>query len=132
MTQQKLTIGKLASAACVNIESVRYYQRVGLIAEPVKPVTGYRVYPDDAIDRILFIKRAQLLGFSLAEIAELLELGSAHCTDIRHKAELKRDDIEIKIKKLTILRDTLDELISCCRHDHDPGHCAIVETLSGK
>ena len=130
--QDKLTIGKLARAAGVNIESVRYYQRVGLIKEPEKPATGYRLYPDETVDRILFIKRAQLLGFSLNEIAELLELGSGHCVDIREKAELKRDDINIKIKELSTLRDTLDELISCCKHDHDPGRCAIVETLSGK
>jgi len=130
--KEKLTIGKLARAAGVNIESVRYYQRVGLIDEPVKPASGYRLYPEDAIDRILFIKRAQLLGFSLKEITELLELGSAHCVDIRHKAELKRNDINNKINELSTLRDTLDELISCCKHDHDPGHCAIVETLSGK
>lgn len=130
--QEKLTIGKLARAAGVNIESVRYYQRVGLIKEPEKPATGYRLYPDETVDRILFIKRAQLLGFSLKEIAELLELGSGHCVDIRQKAELKRYDINIKIKELSTLRDTLDELISCCKHDHDPGRCAIVETLSGK
>ncbi len=66
--QEELTIGKLARAAGVNIESVRYYQRVGLITEPVKPATGYRLYPADTVDRILFIKRAQLLGFSLKEI----------------------------------------------------------------
>jgi len=127
-TQQSLTIGKLARAAGVNIESVRYYQRVGLITVPDKPASGYRLYPDEAIDRILFIKRAQLLGFSLKEISELLELGSTHCVDIRQKAELKRDDINLKIKELSTLRDTLDER----KHDHDPGHCAIVETLSGK
>ena len=130
--KQKLTIGKLARAAGVNIESVRYYQRVGLIEEPVKPASGYRLYPDETVDRILFIKRAQLLGFSLKEISELLELGSTHCVDIRQKAELKRDDINIKINELSVLRDILDELITCCKHDHDSGHCAIVETLSGK
>ncbi len=65
MTSNHLTIGRLANAAEVNIETIRYYQRVGLLSEPCKPLAGFRIYPDETIKRILFIKRAQKLGFSL-------------------------------------------------------------------
>lgn len=78
----------------MNIETVRYYQRVALIQEPPKPAEGYRHYPVDTVDRIKFIKRAQQLGFSLKEITELLELGNGHCVDVRACAENKRARIE--------------------------------------
>ncbi len=73
-----LTIGFLAGAAEVNVETVRYYQRFGIIDEPLKPFDGYRVYPPETVGRIRFIKRAKQLGFSLKEISELLELGDGH------------------------------------------------------
>jgi MerR family mercuric resistance operon transcriptional regulator len=72
MSSEALTIGRLAKSANVNVETVRYYQRVGLIKEPPKPPAGYRVYTGDTINRIRFIKRAQQLGFTLHEITELL------------------------------------------------------------
>jgi len=127
-----LTIGHLARTAGVNIETVRYYQRVGLIQEPHKPATGYRVYPAETIDRIKFIKRAQPLGFSLQEIAELLDLGDGHCADVRHHAEEKRAQINQQIKDLRRLRKTLDRLITSCESGNDSAHCPIVETLAGK
>jgi len=127
-----LTIGYLARAADVNIETVRYYQRVGLIQEPKKPVTGYRVYPLEIVDRIKFIKRAKDLGFSLKEIIELLELGDGHCADVRHHAEDKLKHIDMQIKDLKKLRKTLDTLIKTCQTDTGNAHCPIVETLTGK
>ncbi len=134
MTAHKkmLTIGYLARAAGVNIETVRYYQRVGLIQEPPKPAEGYRHYPADAVDRIRFIKRAQQLGFSLKEIAELLELGTGHCLDVRARAEKKRARIEQQISDLKKLQKTLDNLITACQTDNDSAHCPIIETLSGQ
>ncbi len=126
-----LTIGKIARAAGVNVETVRYYQRIGIIAEPPKPVEGYRVYPADTVDRICFIKRAQQLGFSLQEIAELLELGDGHCHDVQLRAEEKRDLIDQQINDLKNLRNTLDKLIRACQSDNDTAHCPIVETLTG-
>ena len=80
-SNKPFTIGILAKAAEVNIETVRYYQRVGLIKEPAKPLQGYRTYPSVTLNRIKFIKRAQQLGFSLTEIAELLELGETLAAD---------------------------------------------------
>ncbi|NOX10011.1 MAG: Hg(II)-responsive transcriptional regulator [Gammaproteobacteria bacterium] len=127
-----LTIGRIADAAGVNVETVRYYQRVALINEPAKPVTGYRYYSLDTVDRIRFIKRAQQLGFSLKEIAELLELGAGCCADVRARAEEKRTHIDQQIQGLKSLRQTLDTLIKTCQDDDYSSHCPIIETLSGK
>ena len=132
MSRDKLTIGHLARAAGVNVETVRYYQRVALIEEPPKPLEGYRHYPPDTVDRLTFIKRAQQLGFRLKEIAELLELGDGHCTDVRARAEEKRTHIDQQIKDLINLRETLDSLITACQSGNSPVHCPIVQTLSGK
>ena len=126
-----LTIGHLARAAGVNVETVRYYQRVGLVKEPNKPRSGYRIYPPESVDRIKFIKRAQPLGFSLQEIAELLVLGDGHCEDVRLRAETKRAQIIKQIKDLTALEKTLDQLITACQSEYDTAHCPIVETLTG-
>ena len=129
MAAESLTIGRLARAADVNIETIRYYQRVNLITEPVKPQTGYRQYDTEIINRIHFIKRAQKLGFSLKEIADLLAMGDGHCADIRKRAEEKRDVINTQIEDLISLRKTLDNLILSCETTGDT-HCPIVETLS--
>lgn len=130
MSEEELTIGFLAKAAEVNIETIRYYQRIDLITEPVKPASGYRTYPLKTLKRIKFIKRAQQLGFSLSEIAELLQLGDGNCADVRQRAEEKRAHIEQQINDLHNLRNTLSELISSCQSGSDTSHCAIVETLS--
>jgi MerR family mercuric resistance operon transcriptional regulator len=126
----QLTIGRLAQAASVNVETIRYYQRVGLVKEPAKPAQGYRQYQTDTIDQIKFIKRAQQLGFSLKEIAELLVLGKGHCKDVRKRAESKRDRINSQIKDLEALRNTLNTLIKACRSGKGKQECPIVETLS--
>jgi MerR family mercuric resistance operon transcriptional regulator len=126
----QLTIGRLAQAASVNVETIRYYQRVGLVREPGKPAQGFRRYPEDTIDQIKFIKRAQQLGFSLKEISELLILGKGHCKDVRKRAEAKRDRIESQIKDLEALRSTLTTLIKACHSGKGKHACPIVETLS--
>jgi len=134
MSTKPLTIGFLAKAAEVNIETIRYYQRIGLITEPNKPVKGFRTYPTDTLKRIKFIKRAQQLGFSLKEIAELLLLGDGsredQCADVRQRAELKREHIDQQINDLQNLRKTLTKLINSCKNETGTRHCAIVETLS--
>lgn len=129
---QGLTIGKLADRAGVNVETVRYYQRVGLIDEPPKPLQGFRYYPVETVDRIRFIKRAQQLGFSLKEIGELLELGSGQCQDVRVRAERKRDQIIRQLEDLEALKATLDELIDACKSGRDGTCCPIVEALTDK
>ena len=134
MSTKNLTIGFLAKAADVNIETIRYYQRINLIEEPEKPAQGYRIYPAATLTRIKFIKRAQQLGFSLAEITELLDLGEGSCSDVRERAEKKRQQIDKQINDLNNLRRTLTELINTCQSGSESGssrkHCAIVETLT--
>jgi len=131
---KSLTIGRLAMAAEINLETIRYYQRIGLLKEPVKPPQGYRIYPSEYISRIRFIKRAQQLGFKLQEIAELLQIGDgqsgSQCDDVRIRAEQKRQQINQQIMDLENLRDTLDTLIDNCRRDDNSGHCPIIETLT--
>lgn len=130
MNQKPLTIGFLAKAADVNIETIRYYQRIALINEPDKPVNGYRTYPTETLTRIKFIKRAQQLGFSLLEIEELLKLGEGHCADVKQLAEEKRKQVDGQIKDLQKLRKTLSQLITRCKSGDDNSQCAIVETLT--
>jgi len=127
--QSELTIGKLAKHIDVNVETIRYYQRIGLIDEPASPLNGFRKYPVKTAENIIFIKRAQRLGFSLKEIAELLKIGDGHCDDVRTRAEQKRNKISEQIRDLESLRDTLDNLICECKSGKDGTHCAIVETL---
>jgi len=125
-----LTIGRLARRAGVNVETVRYYQRIGLVREPVKPLEGFRTYAPETIDRITFIKRAQGLGFSLDEVRELLEIGDGHCADVRARAEEKRERVVTRIDELEALKRTLDALIDACLAGRDDAHCPIVETLA--
>jgi MerR family mercuric resistance operon transcriptional regulator len=127
-----LTIGRLARQADVNIETIRYYQRVGLISQPAKPENGYRIYPTTTIHRIRFIKRAQKLGFKLLEIADLLELSSENCEDVRNKAEQKRIQIKRQIDDLVTLKDSLDDLIEACKSGKKNACCPIVEALTAE
>lgn len=130
--KDELTIGGLAKAAGVNVETIRYYERIGLIEKPSKPSHGFRKYPPQTIQNIQFIKRAQELSFSLQEISELFLLGAGHCEDMRQQAEKKRARIESQIKDLTALRNGLDELITACKQRQNHRSCPIVETLLGQ
>jgi len=127
--QPMLTIGHLAKRVGVNVETIRYYQRIGLIEEPSKPLSGFRKYSFKVAEDITFIKRAQKLGFSLREIADLLNIGGGHCDDVRKRAEQKRNKIDEQIKNLKSLRDTLEQLICECNSRNNGSHCPIVETL---
>jgi len=131
MTPTELTIGRLARTAGVNIETIRYYQRRGLLALPRKPLQGYRRYGADELARLRFIKRAQQLGFTLREIKELLTIDQGSCAATRRRAEQKRADINARLHDLQNLRTTLDRLIRACRRGGQPT-CPIVETLSGE
>lgn len=126
----KLTIGKVAQQANVTIETIRYYQRKGLLNEPAKPDTGYRQYPIEVIARIRFIKRAQQSGFTLKEISDLLSLDSDHCEDVRKMAEQKRQQIDDQIKDLTALSQVLDSLVKGCQTDPSTVHCSLINALS--
>lgn len=128
-SKSEMTIGRLAEVAGVNVETIRYYQRIGLISEPKKPQQGFRKYPHKTLEQIRFIKRAQQLGFSLQEISDLLELGDGHCSNVRKRAEEKRDKIERQIQDLQALQGTLTQLINACHSGKGKQKCPIVETL---
>ena len=130
MALKGITIGTLARKAGVNIETIRYYQRRGLLLEPVQPVEGYRLYPLDAIQRILFIKRAQRLGFSLEEISNLLNLGEGSCSDIKGVAMQKLSLIEDRLTDLGRMRETLLDLVQRCDAGHSEAGCPLVASLA--
>ncbi|PCI54454.1 MAG: Hg(II)-responsive transcriptional regulator [Alphaproteobacteria bacterium] len=123
------TISNVAKLLNLNVETIRYYERRGLIDQPRKPLQGYREYPGRTIQRIQFIKRAKELGFTLDEIENLLGLGDTHCEDIQGIAEIKLNTIQSKITDLESLKTVLDNLIIQCRTNPDRTHCPIVESL---
>lgn len=123
------SIGQLAKAAGVNVETIRYYERQGLITQPPKPAQGYRTYPKATLARILFIKRAQELGFTLEEIANLLVLGESHCSEVQELAEGKLVSVRAKINDLRRLERVLEDLIAQCRSNPYSTACPIVESL---
>jgi len=129
---ETLTIGQVAKQAGVNIETVRYYERQGLIPDPPRRASGYRQYSADFVKRIQFIKRAQTLGFALKEISELLELRiepDTACDEVRSRAEQKVTAIEQKIQTLERMKRVLDELIVACNHRELTNECPILTTL---
>jgi len=130
MPQSNITIGKLANLSDVSVETIRYYQKIDLFEEPEKPLNGYRLYTSDHIRQLKFIKKAQRLGFSLQEVAELLDIDSGKCSDVQAKALLKRDQISQQITELKTLETTLNELINACAHSSETHHCPIIESLS--
>ena len=129
---EHLTIGELAREAHVNRETVRYYERRRLIQPPARSMAGYRVFSDDALRRLRFIRHAKLLGFSLKEIKELLAL-RVHsidtCDRVRQRTMIKIADIERKIAALQDMRRTLGELVSACSRRRKTDECPILNSL---
>jgi MerR family mercuric resistance operon transcriptional regulator len=129
--EAELTIGRLADEAGVNVETIRYYQRRGLLIEPEKPQSGHRRYPWSATKRVRFIKRAQVLGFTLEEIAGLLELDEfVDCAATRELAEHKLKLIERKLADLTAMRKVLAKLTRECGAQGGPAACPIIHALA--
>lgn len=127
----RLTIGRLAMMAGVNVETIRYYHRRGLLDEPCKPLGGHRHYDPSAAKRVGFIKRAQQLGFTLEEVKNLLLLEDGQsCRDTRLLAEHKLAMIEVRIADLTRMRRMLKGLIAECVEGKRPRSCPIIATLS--
>jgi MerR family transcriptional regulator, mercuric resistance operon regulatory protein len=130
---QELTIGKIARAAGVNVETVRYYQRSGLVPEPPRPAGGVRRYSHQTIARLRFIKRAQELGFTLAEIRRLLALVEPQsCGKARALAADKLALVRSRIADLERMRSALDALIERCDVARGRVACPIIETLAGR
>ena len=130
-----MTIGKAARLSGVGVETVRFYERRGLIDQPPTPANGgFRVYPEPTVERIRFIRQAQELGFSLAEIAGLLALRadpSADCAEVRDHARAKLDEVDRKIAGLEHLRQALAQIIAACPGQGALGACTIMEALAG-
>ena len=128
----KLSIGELARQANVNIETIRYYERRGLISEPPRNKSGHRQYTAETARRTDFIKRCQTLGFSLKEIEEILELKitpESTCADMKSRVTEKLIDVDKKIKELGKIRDALSRLQKKCSGKGPIGNCPILEEL---
>ncbi len=129
---ESITIGILAKKSNVKKETVRYYERRGLIPEPMRTESGYRQYSQDTVSRIKFIKRAQVLGFSLREIEELLSLRvdkNTTCGDFKNIAEIKISEIEVKIRSLNEIKRGLTKLVALCSGEGPTSECPIVDAL---
>lgn len=128
-----MRISELAERAGVNVQTVRYYERRGLLDDPRGRGTGYRAYGDATLDRLRFIRRAQELGFTLAEIEELLALrlerGST-AADVKARAAAKIAEIDEKLRDLERIREALTHLAGQCRGGRGPvGDCPLLEAL---
>jgi MerR family transcriptional regulator, mercuric resistance operon regulatory protein len=126
----KLTIGTLAKSGGVNVETIRYYQRRGLLREPAKPSAGYRRYSQESVKRVRFIKRAQNLGFTLDEILGLLDLDERKaCAETRGIASHKLELIEQKIADLSRIKQALSRLVRACDTSAKGAPCPIIHLL---
>tara|TARA_R110000868_G_scaffold321247_5_gene582305 strand:+ start:616 stop:999 length:384 start_codon:yes stop_codon:yes gene_type:complete len=123
------TISKLAKESNVGVETIRFYERKGLLEQPIKPMQGYRQYTEQAVSRVLFIKRAQYLGFTLAEISSLLILSASNCEDVQQLAEQKLAVIEDKLRDLLNLKESLVSLVSDCKNNPSDKDCPIIQSL---
>lgn len=126
--------GELAGRAGVNTETLRYYERRGLLEVPPRTNGGYRDYPPSAVELLRFIKRAQQLGFTLDEVEELLHLdagGPDSCDAARVLAESRRADLEARIADLQRMRDSLAGLIDTCDLPREDRNCALLDALEG-
>lgn len=129
-----MTIGDVARSAGCGVETIRFYERRGLIERPPKPPAGFRHYPEDIVHRVRFIRQAQNLGFTLREVGELLSLRAdpmANCADVRGRAVAKLAEVEGKIAQLVQIRDALERLIAACPGEGALGACSIIEAVAG-
>ncbi|GAA1679894.1 Zn(2+)-responsive transcriptional regulator [Kribbella yunnanensis] len=124
---------ELADRAGVNAETLRYYERRGLLTEPPRTAGGYRDYPSGAVELLRFIKRAQELGFTLDEVDELLHLdggGPESCDAARVLAVRRRADLEARIRDLQRMHDSLSELVATCDLPRPDRRCALLDAIS--
>src|SRR5215472_13499794 len=130
-----LKVGEVARQAGVNLQTVHYYERRGLLPEPPRTDSNYRAYPGDAVRRVRFIKRAQDLGFTLREIQELLSwraVPGEHCGDVRARAEAKIVEIDEKVRHLQAMRRALTRFIGECLGERAASECPILEALDAE
>jgi len=133
-TSEPLTRGKLAGRGGVNIATIRYYEKRGLLPMARRSHAGYRLYTDDALRRLHFIRQAQVLGFSLDEIGDLLSLRmqpGTTCADIRQQARRKIQTVDGKIRELQRIKQALSKLAVACQGAGPTSECPILESLDG-
>lgn len=128
-----LSIGQLASAAEVGVDTVRFYERAGLLRTPARSASGYRRYQPADVDRLRFIRRGKALGFSLEEIAELLRLNDGHGrrSAVRELAARRLAETEQKLRELTAIKTALSGLVQRCHGEGDLAGCPIIEAVLG-
>jgi Hg(II)-responsive transcriptional regulator len=127
------TISQLAKHVGVNVETVRYYERRGLLPQPPRRASGYRQYSQEDLAYLQFIRRAQTLGFSLKEIAELLALRvdpAMGCHEVRERAAHKLADVAVKIRALKRIREALERLIASCSGEGPMSACPILDAIT--
>lgn len=127
-----MTTGQLAARAGVNAQTLRYYERRGLLPRPARTRAGYRQYPADAASRLTFIKRAQDLGFSLTEIRELLRLrvrDVSACDSVKQKTQAKLDVVDQKLRELERMKRSLEQLVAACDAQRPTGDCPVLKML---
>jgi MerR family mercuric resistance operon transcriptional regulator len=127
-----MRIGAVAAASGVTVESLRFYERRGLLAPPARCPSGYREYPDEAVQVVRFVKHAQGLGFTLDDIAGLLALaggGPDSCDTVRDLAEAKIDAVTGKIDRLTAIRDALRQLVATCQRPRPDRYCPLLDDI---
>jgi MerR family copper efflux transcriptional regulator len=132
MAMDRLTIGEVAKQAHVRIETMRYYERKGLVAPPLRNGSNYRLYPPETVRRVQFIKHAQHLGFSLKEITERLALRATPetpCAGIRARAVAKIDTMEAKLRALRAMKSALTQLVAACSGQGGVTDCPILASL---
>lgn len=130
----QLKISEVAAKAGVNQQTLRYYERRGILAEPDRTPAGYRQYEPETVDRVRFIKRAQELGFTLDEIQELLELRIEHgaaCGAIEARARENLARVNDKVRQLIRLQEVLTDLVESCQRRQRTEECPILEALEG-
>jgi len=127
-----LSIGQIAQRAGIGVETVRFYERKGLLEEPLRRASGYRQYPEEVVKRIHFIKRAQKLGFSLKEITEMLMLrvdGHTSCEEVKQHAEAKIASVERKLIELQRMRQALLQVAALCTGEGPASACPMLDAL---
>ncbi len=132
---QSLTISRLARDAGVGIDTVRYYERNGLLPEPQRRASGYRIYREEDLKRLRFIRRAKTLGFTLDEIRDLLELSEQNergVAGVKASAEAKLHLVDERIAELQRMRAGLQDLVDACPGHGSTAHCPILNTLTGQ
>ena len=127
-----ISIGEVARRSDIGIETIRFYEREGLVDEPPRSMSGYRQYSGDVVARLVFIKRAKELGFTLKEIRELLFLkldANTSCAEVKTRTEVKLDDIEARIESLEQMKTALLKLTSTCTGSGPVSNCPILDAL---